>query len=324
MICSSHVTLSYSIRRTFLLNSILYFWLCSWSYTTNSFTRTRKMHCFRRAASRLLSLPVTAPTWSARALAPRVPLPVLSPLQSQLALHTRWFSDNTASQEPTSSPEHEHHGHSETVLAEPDTRNARPQKPKMRLRVLEENLRPRQTVYVGNLFYDVTAEDLKNHMQQFGVVERVDLITDNRGLSRGFAYVHFDSIEAAKSCVEAMHLQIFEGRRITAQYASSGGTRPLRPASRTLYLGNLSFEMTDRDLNELFRDINNVIDVRVSVDRRTGQPRGFAHAEFLDVESAQKAFEILSGKAPYGRRIRVDYSSTNRRGDRIEGVPDEE
>jgi RNA recognition motif-containing protein len=121
-----------------------------------------------------------------------------------------------------------------------------------------------------------------------------------------------------------MHLQNYEGRRVSAQYASSGGgSRPLQPVSKTLYLGNLSFEMTDRDLNELFKDIDNVIDVRVSVDRRTGQPRGFAHAEFLDVESAQKAFEILSAKAPFGRRIRVDYSNTNRRGTRIEEVPDE-
>ncbi|GAQ11932.1 hypothetical protein ALT_9253 [Aspergillus lentulus] len=237
----------------------------------------------------------------------------------------KWFSDNSARQEPTSSSEHENDDFSEIIETESDPRDARPQKPKKRLRILEEDPRPKETVYIGNLFYDVTAEDLKNHMQQFGVVERVDLITDNRGMSRGFAYVHFDSIDAAKDCVEAMHLQIYEGRRITAQYASSGGgSRPLQPVSKTLYLGNLSFEMTDRDLSELFRDINNVIDVRVSVDRRTGQPRGFAHAEFLDVESAQKAFEILSGKAPFGRRIRVDYSNTNRRASRIEEVTDRE
>jgi RNA recognition motif-containing protein len=249
----------------------------------------------------------------------------LSPLQTQLALHTRWFSDNSASQEPTSSPEHENHDFSETIAAQPDVHDARPEKRRKRSRALEGNPGPRETVYIGNLFYDVTAEDLKNHMRQFGVVEKVHLITDNRGMSRGFAYVHFDSIDAAKSCIEAMHLQVYEGRRVTAQYASSvGGSRRLQPVSRTLYIGNLSFEMTDRDLNELFRDINNVIDVRVSVDRRTGQPRGFAHAEFLDVESAQKAFEILSGKAPFGRRIRVDYSSTNKRATRIEEVPGEE
>ena len=68
--------------------------------------------------------------------------------------------------------------------------------------------------------------------------------------------------------------------------------------------------MSDADLNKLFRDIRNVIDVRVAIDRRTGQPRGFAHADFVDVESAVKGKESLEKQGEiYGRRLRVDYSS---------------
>jgi nucleolin len=78
--------------------------------------------------------------------------------------------------------------------------------------------------------------------------------------------------------------------------------------SKTLFVGNLAFEMSDKDLNTLFRDIRNVVDVRVAIDRRTGQPRGFAHADFVDVESAEKAFEALQGKEAYGRALRLDYS----------------
>jgi hypothetical protein len=40
----------------------------------------------------------------------------------------------------------------------------------------------------------------------------------------------------------------------------------------------------------------------------TGQPRGFAHADFLDVDSAVKAKEKLQGVEIFGRRLRVDYS----------------
>lgn len=78
--------------------------------------------------------------------------------------------------------------------------------------------------------------------------------------------------------------------------------------TKTLFIGNLAFEMSDADLNKLFRDVRNVIDVRVAIDRRTGQPRGFAHADFIDVESATKAFEQLTDKEIYGRKLRVDYS----------------
>ena len=71
--------------------------------------------------------------------------------------------------------------------------------------------------------------------------------------------------------------------------------------------------MSDRDLNALFKSIKNVIDVRVAIDRRTGQPRGFAHADFMDVESAIRAREELNGKEVVGRRLRADYSTSTGR-----------
>jgi nucleolin len=83
----------------------------------------------------------------------------------------------------------------------------------------------------------------------------------------------------------------------------------LSPPSKTLFIGNLAFEMSDADLNKLFRGIKNVIDVRVAIDRRTGQPRGFAHADFVDIDSAKLGFEELKDKEVYGRRLRVDYSA---------------
>lgn len=74
----------------------------------------------------------------------------------------------------------------------------------------------------------------------------------------------------------------------------------------------MAFDMSDRDLNDLFRDIKNVVDVRVAIDRRTGQPRGFAHADFADVESAEKAMAELSNKEVCGRYLRVDFSASAR------------
>jgi nucleolin len=111
-----------------------------------------------------------------------------------------------------------------------------------------------------------------------------------------------------------MHMQIFEGRRVVAQFAQMHLRKndSSQTPSKTLYIGNISYDMTDKDLHDLFRDIRNLIDVRVSIDRKTGQPKGFAHAEFVDIPSAQAAFEILSSKAPYGRKLRLDYSFTNK------------
>ena len=60
-----------------------------------------------------------------------------------------------------------------------------------------------------------------------------------------------------------------------------------------------------------------MLDVRVAIDRRSGQPRGFAHADFTDVESAVTAKKALEQKAVYGRQLRVYYSGQSKEdGDR--------
>jgi len=114
-------------------------------------------------------------------------------------------------------------------------------------------------------------------------------------------------------------MQVFEGRNLVVQFhrpkpntkGPMGINVPPNPPSKTLFIGNMSFEMSDKDLNDLFRDIRNVMDVRVAIDRRTGQPRGFAHADFIDVASAVRAQAVLKEKVIYGRQLRVDFSKSN-------------
>lgn len=180
----------------------------------------------------------------------------------------------------------------------------------------------KRTLYIGNLFFDVTETDLVKEFARFGSVTKCKIVRDSRGLSKGFAYIDYSSQEAADTAMERLNMQLFEGRRITVQYAARNSSpadpesrhsrqqqhQPRNPPSRTLFIGNMSFEMTDRDLSNLFRGIRNVIDVRVAIDRRTGQPRGFAHADFIDVKSAMDAMKLLAEKEIYGRKLRVDYS----------------
>lgn len=127
-------------------------------------------------------------------------------------------------------------------------------------------------------------------------------------------------MEDANAAIDNLNLQVFEGRSLVVQYHKAKEFRARDNASaptKTLFIGNMSFDMSDKDLNDMFKDVQNVIDVRVAIDRRTGQPRGFAHADFVDVASAQKARDMLEGKNFHGRKLRVDFSaSAPRSGDR--------
>jgi nucleolin len=176
---------------------------------------------------------------------------------------------------------------------------------------------PTDAIYVGNLLFEVTEADLEREFAPYGMVKTVRIARDARGLSKGFAYVTFDSVDAATAALNAKNMTILEGRRIVVNYQlKTTRSRPENPPSKTLFIGNLAYEMSDADLNKLFKDVKNVIDVRVAIDRRTGQPRGFCHADFLDVESAVKASEYLSGMKIYGRELRVDFSHVNARPER--------
>jgi nucleolin len=156
----------------------------------------------------------------------------------------------------------------------------------------------------------------------------------DRDPSSSFGYVDFETISAATKAIESLHQQLFEGRRLTVQYAAYSTNQlektnrspratvmPRNSPSETLFIGNMSFEMTDRDLNVLFRDIKNVTDVRVAVDRRTGQPRGFAHADFTDVKSAEEGLKLLETKETYGRKLRLDYSYSSNASPRNRSLP---
>ncbi|KAI1007327.1 hypothetical protein K3495_g894 [Podosphaera aphanis] len=172
------------------------------------------------------------------------------------------------------------------------------------------DLSPNPSIYVGNLVFDLTAEDIKREFSPYGEVKNVTLATDGRGMSKGFGYVEYGTIEEAEAAIEAKNQTVLEGRRLIVNFqAKARRSMTENPPSKTLFIGNIAFEMSDADLNKVFRDIRNVVDVRVAVDRRTGQPRGFAHADFVSVEDAVAAKEVLTDLDVFGRKLRIDFSA---------------
>jgi RNA recognition motif-containing protein len=170
---------------------------------------------------------------------------------------------------------------------------------------------PTKVIYVGNLKYEVTEDELREKFSPYGRIIGIRIPrSSDAGVARGFAYIEYADLTEAAEAIEANHQSPFGGRRLNCQYVHRSDFRiRANPESKTLFVGNMSFNTTDEDLAELFKGITGVIDVRVATDNRTGQPRGFVHADFSDVESAAKAKEKLSGVQLYGRQIRVDFST---------------
>ena len=75
--------------------------------------------------------------------------------------------------------------------------------------------------------------------------------------------------------------------------------------SKKIFVGNLSFEVSDLDLEDLFKQHGEVLSARVITDRDTGRSRGFGFVEMSSDGSVQSAIDALNGSEIKGRAINV-------------------
>ena len=73
-----------------------------------------------------------------------------------------------------------------------------------------------------------------------------------------------------------------------------------------LFVGNLSFNTTENDLQDMFAAQGTVSEVNLMMDRMTGRPRGFAFVTMGSAEEGKKAIENLNGKNVDGRDLTVN------------------
>ena len=73
-----------------------------------------------------------------------------------------------------------------------------------------------------------------------------------------------------------------------------------------LFVGNLSYQTMENDLQEYFAQAGVVTSVNLMLDKFTGKSRGFAFIEFSTSEEANKAVEMFHGKELQGRSLTVN------------------
>jgi RNA recognition motif-containing protein len=73
-----------------------------------------------------------------------------------------------------------------------------------------------------------------------------------------------------------------------------------------LFVGNLSFNTTENDLQDAFAAHGTVMEANLMTDRMTGRPRGFGFVTMSSAEEAQKAIEEMNGKSLDGRELTVN------------------
>src|SRR5437016_4056568 len=103
-----------------------------------------------------------------------------------------------------------------------------------------------------------------------------------------------------------------EGRRVIGRHpagpfpfpAAAPARRPVM--GRKLYVGNLSYDVTDSALEQMFAPHGTVESAQVIMDRETGRSKGFGFVEMKTDQEAQAAITALNGQESNGRQLTVN------------------
>ena len=91
-------------------------------------------------------------------------------------------------------------------------------------------------IYVGNLSYAVTEDDLRSIFTEFGEVNSVNIIKDRfSGQSKGFGFVEMPSNSEADQAIKALNGKFIEGRNIKVNQANPGGKKSRRSSGQRRY-----------------------------------------------------------------------------------------
>ncbi|CAJ2674112.1 unnamed protein product [Trifolium pratense] len=188
-----------------------------------------------------------------------------------------------------------------------------------------------KTIFVRNLSYSVERTDMEDIFKDCGEVVDVRFSLDPEGRFRGFGHVEFGTAEAARKALKLdntellnRHIKVgiaveksdyppyksnssssfhkggnLQSHTVKGFDASLVENKPKSPAtpnetngaSKTIYVRNLSYSVERADMENLFKDCGEIVDVRLHTDRE-GNFKGYGHVQFATAEAAQKAVAL--------------------------------
>lgn len=221
------------------------------------------------------------------------------------------------------------------------------------------------TIFVGRLAWSLDEARLASAFAQFGQIQSTKIIRDRQtGRSKGFGYVEFATAAEAKAALSlhgteidgfAINVDLSQPRNVvqstaggpmlrredSSPQASAAGnrsaatnamaqaaSRPPSEPSTTVFVGNLSFAASERDLWTAFSACGLIKAVRLPRYHDTGKMKGYAYVEFEDIASATRCVEmgrrptaddanppligagggIVGGASICGRPVRLDFT----------------
>uniref|UniRef100_A0A2P2M1J5 Uncharacterized protein MANES_16G093200 n=1 Tax=Rhizophora mucronata TaxID=61149 RepID=A0A2P2M1J5_RHIMU len=163
-----------------------------------------------------------------------------------------------------------------------------------------------RSVYVGNIHPQVADLLLQEVFSSTGLIEGCKLIRKEKS-SYGFVD-YFDRRSAALAIVTLNGRHLF-GQPIKVNWAYASSQREDTSGHYSVFVGDLSPEVTDATLYACFSVYTSCSNARVMWDQKTGRSRGFGFVSFRNQQDAQSAINDLNGKWLGSRQIRCNWAT---------------
>lgn len=188
-----------------------------------------------------------------------------------------------------------------------------------------------QTIYVKNLNFNTSEDELKRQFTSVGFVPRAVKIptkaapmkrqspaddSETKLVSMGYGFVEFVSEEEAKKAMKALQGKLVDGHSLDIKLSnkslssskSSAPTIDKASKNTKIMIRNIPFEATRSEILQLFGTFGQLKKVRLP-KKFDGTHRGFGFCEFLTSKEAQNAMATLSRTHLYGRHLVLEWAS---------------
>ncbi|XP_012717540.1 polyadenylate-binding protein 4 [Fundulus heteroclitus] len=163
-------------------------------------------------------------------------------------------------------------------------------------------------VFIKNLDKSIDNKALYDTFSAFGNILSCKVVCDENG-SKGYAFVHFETQDAADRAIEKMNGMLLNDRKVFVGRFKSRKEREAELGAKAkeftnVYIKNFGDDMDDERLKELFEKYGKTLSVKVMSDS-SGKSRGFGFVSFEKHEDANKAVEEMNGTELNGKTVFV-------------------
>ncbi|XP_077477382.1 polyadenylate-binding protein 4 [Stigmatopora argus] len=163
-------------------------------------------------------------------------------------------------------------------------------------------------VFIKNLDKSIDNKALYDTFSAFGNILSCKVVCDENG-SKGYAFVHFETQDAADRAIEKMNGMLLNDRKVFVGRFKSRKEREAELGAKAkeftnVYIKNFGDDMDDEHLKELFDKYGKTLSVKVMIDP-SGKSRGFGFVSYEKHEDANKAVEEMNGSDLNGKTVFV-------------------